>query len=186
MRATMNDPFKSDGLAASRPVAVFLRHARPGRIVLEFILPGADVCCGGNGKRAALPGGVLHQERLAGFKDLPPWLEALLFSTDRNFPKDGARVFGDLLVCENSRLVKFGDKVIANLTAREMELLVALAASSPAVICQEKIISEVWKTAAVPNLVHTHVFNLRRKLPPQLAARIQAVPGKGFRYCHME
>jgi DNA-binding response OmpR family regulator len=34
----------------------------------------------------------------------------------------------------------------------------------------------------VENLVDTHLFNLRRKLPPELSVRLEAVPGKGFRY----
>jgi DNA-binding response OmpR family regulator len=61
-------------------------------------------------------------------------------------------------------------------------LLHALVKNSPAILSREEIISHVWRTAAVVNLVDTHLHNLRRKLPPELAGKVQAVPGKGYRY----
>ncbi|PKM98905.1 MAG: hypothetical protein CVU79_01250 [Elusimicrobia bacterium HGW-Elusimicrobia-3] len=168
MRAAMSGSLKTDSLAAPRPVSFFLRPARPGRVVLEFVLPGAR----------------RHEGVPLNIKSMPPWLDALLARAEGAIPGDGYKVFGDLSICVDSRLVKFGGKVIPDLTTREIDLLAALAAAAPAVISRENIVSKVWKTVAVPNLVHTHVCNLRRKLPARLAARIQAVPGKGFRYFH--
>ncbi|MGD9643749.1 MAG: winged helix-turn-helix domain-containing protein [Elusimicrobiales bacterium] len=162
----MSGSLKTGGPAAPRPVSVFLRRARPGRVVLEFVLPGAQS----------------HNGAPLDIKNMPSWLDALLARAEGAIPADGCKVFGDLSICVDSRLVKFGNKVIPDLTTREIDLLLALAAAGPAVISRENIVSKVWKTVAVPNLVHTHIFNLRRKLPPALAARIQAVPGKGFRY----
>ena len=168
MRAAMSGPLKTDSPTAPRPVSVFLRRARPGRVVLEFVLPGAR----------------RHEGVPLNIKSMPRWLDALLARAEGAMPAAGCKVFGDLSICVDSRLVKFGGKVTSDLTAREMELLIALAAASPAVVSRENIVSKVWKTVAVPNLVHAHVCNLRRKLPARLAARIQAVPGKGFRYFH--
>ena len=69
-----------------------------------------------------------------------------------------------------------------DLTAREFDLLLALVRQTPRIISRKGILEEIWRTAAVENLVDTHIFNLRKKLPKELAEKIQSVPGKGFRY----
>ncbi|OGR68141.1 MAG: hypothetical protein A2081_02275 [Elusimicrobia bacterium GWC2_61_19] len=89
---------------------------------------------------------------------------------------------GDLSICTESHMIRFGGEVIDNLTGREFALLVFLVNESPRIFSRAEIISRAWKTAAVENLVDTHIYNLRRKLPAALSARLQSVPGRGFRY----
>lgn len=81
-----------------------------------------------------------------------------------------------------ARLVTYNGVLIQDLTHRELQLFHALYSQSPRVLSREALITEVWRTQAVPNLVDTHLFNLRRKLPPELAAKLRSIPGKGFRY----
>jgi len=110
-------------------------------------------------------------------KRLSAWLEGILG------PRGGGEILsGDLRIYAETRLVRFGERVISNLTAREFSLFSFLVASSPGISSRQDIISRAWKTAAVENLVDTHIYNLRRKLPPELAACIRSVPGSGFRY----
>lgn len=165
-------------------VVAFLRRSRPGHLTLDFVLPescGVDVSDLqtklDHGPRDCQP-----QGKLMDIKKLSALFDALLAAAGRTAPGPGPIVSGDLWICGESCQVRFKGRVIDDLTGREMDLFSFLVASNPKIISRQGIISEVWKTAAVENLVDTHIFNLRRKLPPELAARIQAVPGKGFRY----
>ena len=159
--------------AAARPLSASLRRSRPGLVVLELVLPeksftgvGSFPAC--EGEPAARQ---LSREHLS----------ALLADILR-----GKAPLGDteeeLSICAESRMISFGGKVIDNLTGREFALLAFLVSGSPRIFSRAEIISRAWKTVAVENLVDTHICNLRRKLPPGLAARIQSVPGRGFRY----
>lgn len=165
-------------------VMVFLRRSRPGRVTLDFVLPESN----GHGIRGLQaeqtrgPRDSRSHLKLMDFKKLSVLFDALLAAADRGGPARRPIVSGDLRICGESCLVKFKGRVIDNLTRREMDLFSFLVASGPKIISRQGIISEVWKTSAVENLVDTHIFNLRRKLPPELAARLQSVPGKGFRY----
>jgi DNA-binding response OmpR family regulator len=85
-----------------------------------------------------------------------------------------------------NQMVKYRNKVVKELTRREFELLYALVKNSPKIFSRKEILSEVWHTVAVENLVDTHLFNLRGKLPPELSEKIQVVPGKGFHYFDAE
>lgn len=89
---------------------------------------------------------------------------------------------GDLQIDEEAHLVVFRGKPIPTLTRREFQLLHHLARNSPRVFGRDEILSVIWRTVAVENLVDAHIYNLRRKLPPALASRLRSVPGKGFRY----
>ncbi|HBB66381.1 MAG TPA: hypothetical protein DCZ93_03580 [Elusimicrobia bacterium] len=165
-------------------VMTFLRRSRPGRVTLDFVLPescGLDVR-GLRTEQARGPRNCRSLGELVDIKKLSALFDALLAAAGRGMPGHRTIVSGDVRICGESCLVRFKGRVIDDLTRREMDLFSFLVASSPKIISRRGIISEVWKTAAVENLVDTHIFNLRRKLPPELAARLQAVPGKGFRY----
>lgn len=184
----------------------FLRHHKPGLIILDLMLPdgnGLQLC---DRVRAnvvlsrtpiiALTGLTEFHEKKKGFdtgvdqylekpiamEELLLWTRALLRRTSCDSPGATAYTLGDLQICPESFLVKFRGATIGNLTSREFDLFSFLVKSSPRVLSRQAIISEGWRTAAVENLVDTHIHNLRRKLPPALASRIQSVPGKGFRY----
>ncbi len=81
-----------------------------------------------------------------------------------------------------SHLIWYRGRAVVGLTRREFELFYALFSSRPRILSRSEIISRVWRTASVGNLVDVHLFNLRRKLPRELAGRIQFIPGKGIRY----
>lgn len=116
------------------------------------------------------------------FEELMLWVKALLRRAAWNVQGWALPAFGDLQICRESYIVKFRNEVISNLTGREFDLLYFLVSVSPRIVSRQGIITEVWRTAAVENLVDTHIFNLRQKLPKLLASRIQSVPGRGFRY----
>jgi DNA-binding response OmpR family regulator len=115
--------------------------------------------------------------------ELAMWVKALLRRVDmeRGVQVDSMPL-GDVTLIPEAQLIKFKGNCFGDLTKREFELFSALAVRSPKIFSREMIISIVWKTAAVPNLVDTHIFNMRKKLPQELEKRIQSVPGKGFRY----
>ena len=169
---------RANRASAGRGPAAFLRRSRPGRVTLDLVLPagaGTDIrgLCGepAAGPAARNAGMPLNIKRLSA------WLEGILG------PRGGGEILsGDLRIYAETRLVRFGERVISNLTAREFSLFSFLVASSPGISSRQDIISRAWKTAAVENLVDTHIYNLRRKLPPELAACIRSVPGSGFRY----
>jgi len=169
---------RANRASAGRGPAAFLRRCRPGRVTLDFVLQGGagtDIraLCGepGAGPAARYAGMPLNIKRLSA------WLNGVLG------PRGGGQITsGDLRIYAKTRLIRFGERVISNLTAREFDLFSFLVASSPGISSRQDIISRAWKTVSVENLVDTHIFKLRRKLPPQLAARVRSVPGKGFRY----
>lgn len=98
--------------------------------------------------------------------------------------KDGKGLFSGvkLKINTEAQIVYCGGSIIGDLTKREFDLLVALVKKSPRILSRKYILSSVWHTVAVPNLVDTHIFNIRKKVPRELADKIQSVPGKGFRY----
>lgn len=184
----------------------FLREHQPALIILDMNLPdgnGLEICAIvravpelSRTPIIALSGLTLLEDKKRGFdagvdqylgkplevEELLLWVKALLRriewdATGRNLP-----TFGDLQICAESYLVRFRNRAISNLTRREFELFYYLVSNSPKIVSRQVIISEIWETASVDNLVDTHIHNLRMKLPPPLAARVQSVPGKGFRY----
>ncbi|MDD2805398.1 MAG: response regulator transcription factor [Elusimicrobiales bacterium] len=184
----------------------FLARNRPDLIILDLVLPDGDglkICefARNNARLAktpiiALTGLCELKDKKRGFntgvdqylekpleiEELLLWVKALLRRIDWTPPAWTLPDLEDLQICNETYMVRFQKTLIRTLTRREFDLLFHLVSTSPRIISRQGIISEIWKTVAVENLVDTHIHNLRRKLPPQLAARIQAVPGKGFRY----
>lgn len=114
------------------------------------------------------------------------WVKALLRRVEIDTRGGKVVSLGTLQIDVSSQLIKFDGKIVENLTAREFELIYALARSSPRILSRKAILEDVWHTVAVENLVDTHLFNLRAKLPQGLSEKIQAVAGKGFRYFDSE
>lgn len=184
----------------------YLKKHTPDLMILDLVLPdgnGLEICEMARNSETfaktpiiALTGLTELKDKQRGFAvgvdqylekpiiidELSLWVKALFRRVEWNSHAGTYLRFGDLQICSESFVVKFNKTTIGNLTSREFDLFHFLVKSSPKVISRADIIAEVWKTAAVDNLVDTHIFNLRQKLPRQLAARVQAVSGKGFRY----
>ena len=93
--------------------------------------------------------------------------------------RHGGRIlaYEDLVLDPDTRLARRRGEPIA-LTAREAELLELLLRNARSVVSRELAIEEVWRGAAVENVVDRYVGYLRRKLgdPPL----IRTVRGVGF------
>lgn len=184
----------------------FIARTNPCLIILDMHLPdghGREVCFwvrGSAGQKnipiIALTGQHELEDKKKGFlagvdqyllkpidlEELLLWVKALLRRVDMD--KSGGEVLtiAGLQLDVKAQLVKYEHKPVGDLTPREFELLYALAKNSPRMLSRREILDKVWHTVSVENLVDTHLFNLRKKLPPKLSEKIQAVAGKGFRY----
>src|SRR5581483_354990 len=115
-------------------------------------------------------------------KELLMWVQALLQRLAYERDEGGELVAGELVLDARAHLARFRDVTISNLTVKEFELLYSLVRSRPNVLSRKFILSKLWRTVALDSVVDSHMHNLRRKLPPALSDKLQAVPGKGFRY----
>ena len=115
-------------------------------------------------------------------EELVMWVKALLRRVDMDKGGGAVLTAAHLQLDAKAQLVKYKNEPVTNLTRREFELLFALVKNSPRILSRAEILTEVWRTVAVENLIDTHMFNLRNKLPRELSDNIQAVAGKGFRY----
>lgn len=115
-------------------------------------------------------------------RELLLWSQALLKRLQYDQGGTGQLEVGELVIDPAAHLVRFRDATISNLTGKEFDLLYFLVRSRPKVLTRPYILTNLWHTVAVDRLIDTHIGNLRRKLPPDLADKLQTVPGKGFRY----
>lgn len=194
---------EADGVAVA--LHLFRTH-EPDLAVLDLELPdgsGLEVCKGIRAHKtlSATPvimltgkGGL--DDKGAGFeagadqylvkpvapRELLMWTGALLRRLKLDAGEGEELRAGELGIDLKSHLVRFKDRTISNLTVKEFELLYFLVRKRPQVLSRKFILSNLWHTVAVDNVVDTHIFNLRRKLPPEAADKLQSVPGKGFRY----
>ncbi|MCX5789224.1 MAG: response regulator transcription factor [Elusimicrobia bacterium] len=183
-----------------------LRSAKPALAVLDVELPdgsGIDLCkeIRANKSLGPLPvimltGKGAMGDKGEGFaagadqylvKPVPPrevlmWVGALVRRLKLDAGESDVIEAGDLSIDLKSHLVKFKGQVLSDLTVKEFELLFFLVRARPQVLTRKYILSNLWKTVAVDNVVDTHIHNLRKKVGPDLALRLQSVPGKGFRY----
>ena len=183
-----------------------LRSAKPALAVLDVELPdgsGIDLCKEIRANKTLGPVPVIMltgkgrmEEKGEGFdagadqylvKPVQPrevlmWVAALIRRLKLDSGEADVIEAGDLAVDLKSHLVRFKDQTISDLTVKEFELFFFLVRKRPQVFSRKYILSNLWKTIAVDNVVDTHIHNLRKKLPPELALRVQSVPGKGFRY----
>ncbi len=92
--------------------------------------------------------------------------------------------FGDLVVDEGRHEVTRKGEVIP-LTAREFQLLTALAAHPGHVFTRAQLLEHVWRDAYyVDHVVDVHVANLRRKIEddPANPRYVETVRGVGYRW----
>ena len=120
-------------------------------------------------------------------KPVPPnelllWVEALLRRLVYDKEEGDLLIAGDCRIDLKARIVTYKGQSFSFLTNKEFDLLYYLVKKRPQVISRKQILSNLWHTIAVDHVVNNHVNNLRRKLPQELADKIQTVPGKGFRY----
>lgn len=115
-------------------------------------------------------------------RELLLWVQAMLKRLQFDQGGTGQLEAGELTIDPAAHLVKFRDATILNLTVKEFDLLYFLVRNRPKVLSRPYILNNLWHTVAVDRLVDTHMGNLRRKLPPDLADKLHTVPGKGFRY----
>ncbi|MFA5141303.1 MAG: response regulator transcription factor [Elusimicrobiota bacterium] len=110
------------------------------------------------------------------------WVEALLRRVEYAQEDGDILQAGDCSIDIGSHLVHFQGETIPYLTCKEFELLYYLVKNRPKVLSRKHILSRLWHTIAVDRVVDTHLANLRKKLPQELADKIQSVPGKGYRF----
>ena len=110
------------------------------------------------------------------------WVAALLRRTRLDVGEGDELVAGELSLNTKTFVARYKGELLPHLTVKEFQLLCYLVRKRPQVLSRKHILTSLWHTVAVDNLVDAHVFNLRRKLPVELADRIQSVSGKGFRY----
>lgn len=110
------------------------------------------------------------------------WINALLRRTAMSGGAKGPVERHGLKIDPASQTVLFKGRKTQDLTKREFDLLYALVRNSPRVISREEILQDVWRTAAVGNLVDMHLLHLRHKLPIELSSSVRSVPGRGFCY----
>lgn len=183
-----------------------LQNQQPSLVIVDVDLPdgsGFDFCrkVRGNKPLASTPIIILTahsdvKDKMVGFScgadqyltkpiepvELEMWVKALLKRVIIDTAPAAAAETGDLVINEETQLVKYKDVTVENLTDREFRLLQILVKNKPKVLSRKYILSKIWNTVAVDHLVDTHIYNLRKKLPEALAAQIQSVPGKGFRF----
>lgn len=151
------------------------------RHVPVIVLTGEE---GLSSKKKAFSAGVdQYLVKPLEMEELVLWVKSLFNRVELDTVRQSGGIrAGDMEVDKGARLVKYRGETISDLTNREFELLSCLIEHSPKVISREYIMEKVWRTVAVANLVDTHIYNLRRKLPEHAALRVQSVSGKGFRY----
>ena len=168
----------------------------PDLVALDVTMPGLDglaVCrrLRANGLRGSilmLTARDAVADRVAGLEAgaddylVKPFaieeLVARLHALGRRGRDDGDRLaYGDLVLELSTRTAQRGGRPVA-LTARERGLLELLLRNARVVVPRERAIEEIWREAAVPNVVDRYVARLRRKLgePPL----IHTVRGVGF------
>jgi two-component system response regulator MprA len=173
---------------------VEIERRLPDLVILDVSMPGMDglaVCRRLRTKGVATPILLLTArdtiaDRVAGLDAgaddylVKPFAPAELAARVRALTRrHGGTIlaYEDLVLDPDTRLARRRGEPIA-LTAREAELLELLLRNARSVVSRDLAIEEVWRGAAVENVVDRYVGYLRRKLgdPPL----IRTVRGVGF------
>jgi DNA-binding response OmpR family regulator len=180
----------AEGLAA-------LEVDRPDVIVLDRMLPDGDglhVCREARRRSFDVPILMLTArgelaDKVAGFESGADDYLPKPFEVDELLARIGALVrrthrqitVGSLQVDLQRRKIS-GGKQPAELTARELDVLVHLARSGGQVVSRAALLAAIWGTSMDPgtNLVEVHVSRVRTKLGAE-AWRIETVRGEGYR-----
>ncbi len=111
------------------------------------------------------------------------WVEALLRRLALDHDERGKVLkVGELEIDADAHLIRYRGTSMGGLTVKEFDLLHFLVLKRPKVLSRKYILDHLWHTITVDQVVDTHLSNLRRKLPRELADRVQTIPGKGFRF----
>ena len=195
-RSLAAEGFEVEHVADGGAALAAAESSAPDLVVLDVTMPGLDglaVCrrLRANGLRGSilmLTARDAVADRVAGLEAgaddylVKPFaieeLVARLHALGRRGRDDGDRLaYGDLVLELSTRTAQRGGRPVA-LTARESDLLELLLRNARVVVPRERAIEEIWREAAVPNVVDRYVARLRRKLgePPL----IHTVRGVGF------
>jgi len=195
-RSLAAEGFEVEHVADGGAALAAAEASAPDLVVLDVTMPGLDglaVCrrLRANGLRGSiimLTARDAVADRVAGLEAgaddylVKPFaveeLVARLHALGRRGRDDGDRLaYGDLVLELSTRTAQRGGRSVS-LTARESALLELLLRNARVVVPRERAIEEIWREAAVPNVVDRYVARLRRKLgePPLL----HTVRGVGF------
>jgi DNA-binding response OmpR family regulator len=113
-------------------------------------------------------------------RELVARIRAVTRRTSPRSPTDGRLVVGELLVDTRARRALLGQREL-RLTAKEFDLLAALAAEPGSAVTRRKLFEEVWESRwfGSTKTIDVHVASLRRKLGDP--GWIETVRGIGFR-----
>ena len=195
-RSLAAEGFEVEHVADGGAALAAAEASAPDLVVLDVTMPGLDglaVCrrLRANGLRGSilmLTARDAVADRVAALEAgaddylVKPFaveeLVARLHALGRRGRDDGDRLaYGDLVLELSTRTAQRGGRSVS-LTARESALLELLLRNARVVVPRERAIEEIWREAAVPNVVDRYVARLRRKLgePPL----IHTVRGVGF------
>jgi two-component system response regulator MprA len=195
-RSLVAEGFEVEHVSDGGAALAAAEASAPDLVVLDVTMPGLDglaVCrrLRANGLRSwilMLTARDAVADRVAGLEAgaddylVKPFaveeLVARLHALGRRGRDDGDRLaYGDLVLELSTRTAQRGGRTVS-LTARESALLELLLRNARVVVPRERAIEEIWREAAVPNVVDRYVARLRRKLgePPL----IHTVRGVGF------
>jgi DNA-binding response OmpR family regulator len=182
------------------------RSREPDLLLLDVNLPdgsGFDVCRSvrGSKDRGTTPIIMLTarqgiEDKSEGFgagadqylvkpvlpQELLLWCEALLRRLEYDAGEGGVLKAGELAIDPEHHVVRYGGDAVLHLTVKEFELLYFLVKNRRKTLTRKNILARLWHTIRVDNVVDVHISNLRRKLPPDAAAKIQTVPGRGYMF----
>ncbi len=195
-RSLAAEGFEVEHVADGGAALAAAESSAPDLVVLDVTMPGLDglaVCrrLRANGLRGSilmLTARDAVADRVAGLEAgaddylVKPFaieeLVARLHALGRRGRDDGDRLaYGELVLELSTRTAQRGGRPVS-LTARESDLLELLLRNARVVVPRERAIEEIWREAAVPNVVDRYVARLRSKLgdPPL----IHTVRGVGF------
>jgi two-component system response regulator RegX3 len=115
-----------------------------------------------------------------GLRELVARIRAVTRRTAPRPPDEGRLIVGELLVDTRARRALLGERELG-LTAKEFDLLAALAAEPGAAVTRKALFERVWESRwfGSTKTIDVHVASLRRKLGDP--AWIETVRGVGFR-----
>ena len=195
-RSLAAEGFEVEHVADGGAALAAAEASAPDLVVLDVTMPGLDglaVCRRLRDKGLATPVLLLTardelDDRVAGLDAgaddyvVKPFETVELLARVRALLRRGKAPelvlsVGDLTLELETRTVTRAGRVVA-LSEREADLLELLLRNARVVVPRERAIEEIWREAAVPNVVDRYVARLRRKLgePPL----IHTVRGVGF------